>query len=56
MLWLLLACTSDDDGTPITPIDTGDTYIEWPDDTGDTGTDEDTDGWSVEEGLSLIHI
>ena len=50
MLFRSLACTSNDDGTPITPIDTGDTYIEWPDDTGDTGTDEDTDGWSVEEG------
>lgn len=50
MLWLLLACTSDDDGTPITPLETGDTYIEWPDDTGDTGTDNDADGWSVEEG------
>ena len=34
MLWLLLACTSDDSDTLITPVETGDTYIEWPDDTG----------------------
>ena len=31
-------------------IDSVDSWIDWPDDTGDTGTDEDTDGWSVEDG------
>lgn len=50
MLWLLLACTSDDSDTLITPVETGDTYIEWPDDTGEQGTDEDGDNWSVEDG------
>jgi hypothetical protein len=49
LLLAVLACTKSDDGPTYTD-DTADTYVEWPDDTGDTGTDNDGDGWSVEEG------
>ncbi len=50
LIWLAVAC-----GDTVEPhFDTGpydtDTYVEWPDDTGETGTDEDGDGWTIEEG------
>ncbi|MCB9764260.1 MAG: putative metal-binding motif-containing protein [Alphaproteobacteria bacterium] len=46
----LTACKGADDG-PIYSDDTGDTWVPWPDDTDEPqGTDEDRDGWSVEEG------
>ena len=48
MLFLLLACNGDDTGPIYTPIDTDD-YVPWPD-SGDTGIDEDGDGWTLGEG------
>lgn len=45
----LAACTDADTG-PIYKGESGDTYVPWPDDTGETGTDADGDGWSVEAG------
>lgn len=48
LLLPLVACK--DDGDPIIPTDdTSDTWIPWPDDTGEEG-DEDGDGYTVEEG------
>ena len=47
---LLLACGGDDPAHfDSVPYDT-DTYVPWPDDTGETGTDNDDDGWTIEEG------
>ncbi len=47
MLLLLMACNGDTD--PIYEELDSDPYVPWPD-SGDDGTDEDGDGWSVEEG------
>jgi hypothetical protein len=47
---ILLACGGDDPAHfDSVPYDS-DTYVDWPDDTGETGTDADDDGWTVEEG------
>jgi len=48
MLLLVLACTNGDDGPTYTDLDS-DPYVPWPD-SGEEGTDEDGDGWSVEDG------
>ena len=48
-LMLLLACDGEDPAHFDTAVWDMDTYVDWPDDT-DTGTDEDDDGWSVEDG------
>ncbi len=49
-LALMAACSGDDPAHfDSEPWDT-DTYVPWPDDTGATGTDNDDDGWTVEDG------
>ncbi len=50
LIWLAVACGDTvEPHFDTAPYDT-DTYVEWPDDSGETGTDEDGDGWTVEEG------
>ncbi|MBK7760621.1 MAG: putative metal-binding motif-containing protein [Deltaproteobacteria bacterium] len=46
---LLVACGDKPDDGPIYNGETGDTYVPWPDDTA-AGTDEDGDGFTVEDG------
>ena len=46
---LLVACGDKTDDGPIFVGETGDTYVPWPDDTA-AGTDEDGDGFTVEDG------
>ena len=48
-LSLLVACGDKTDDGPIYTGETGDTYVPWPDDTA-AGTDDDGDGFTVEEG------
>lgn len=48
-LLLLLACTGTSDDGPTYTNEDSDPYVPWPD-SGIDGTDEDGDGWSVEDG------